>query len=255
MTAADPALIGTPTLAAVRTRSSDFANHVRVFELITGHVATVKGGAALFHLGSVSIILEPATPEDQGADGITRLRLASPDFQVRAGQLRRQGAEVLRSGQHEVLASSWTNGLPVEFVSQDDTLEVGSPADASFDHVAVLVADLPLAVGRWRTVVGGAPSFVGPHPLGGSDTARFELGESMIELVSPWRGNPSPMLKRLETSGEGPLALALPAHDLRTTVARLDAANVPLVSQGPHVFVHPRSAAGVLVQLTPRLKH
>lgn len=255
MTMAGPAPFVTPTLAGVSIRSSDVAHHAKVFELITGQVAEATGAAAYFRLADASIVLEPAVLENHVAEGIFRLSLAGTDSDARVRQLHRQGAEVLHTGQRQVVAPSWTNGLTVEFVSPDDPPEHRSQADASFDHVAVLVADLLSAVSRWQAVVGVPPSHVGPHPLGGSDAARFQLGESMIELVSPWRGHPSPMLRRLETFGEGPLALALPAHDLRTTVMRLEAANVPLVRQAPHVFVHPRSAAGVLVQLTPRLKH
>lgn len=77
----------------------------------------------------------------------------------------------------------------------------------------------------------------------------------MIELVSPVPGVPSAMARRLASRGEGVVTLALPVADLDATLERLNGMGVAVVHQPPHWMVHPKHAAGVLVQLTPRVQH
>jgi len=49
--------------------------------------------------------------------------------------------------------------------------------------------------------------------------------------------------------------LALVAPDLERTLERVKAAGPRVVWREPHWFVHPKDAAGVLIQLTPRVEH
>ena len=96
---------------------------------------------------------------------------------------------------------------------------------------------------------------MGRHPLRTFNAARFILNDRMIELVAPVPGVPSAVENRIASKGEGVIAIALVAPDLDRTLKRIAAAGARVVKKSPHVFVHPADAAGVLIQLTPRLEH
>ena len=51
------------------------------------------------------------------------------------------------------------------------------------------------------------------------------------------------------------IVLALVAPDIEQTLERVKAAGARVVLREPHWFVHPKDAAGVLIQLTPRVDH
>jgi methylmalonyl-CoA epimerase len=82
------------------------------------------------------------------------------------------------------------------------------------------------------------------------------VGESRLELLEPTSEN-STIAKFIAKRGEGLHHVSLCVPDLRTAVARLKKNGVRLVSEdikvgaGGHryVFVHPSSAAGVLLEL------
>lgn len=71
-------------------------------------------------------------------------------------------------------------------------------------------------------------------------------------MVSPTSPE-SAVGRALERRGEGIHALAMRVDDLDGTVASLKAKGAELIGEGgPQVFIHPKSANGVLVQLSPR---
>ena len=86
--------------------------------------------------------------------------------------------------------------------------------------------------------------------------AMVPVGESRIELLEPTSPE-SPIAKFLNKRGEGLHHVALHVNDLSGTVERLKASGTRLISDeikigaGGHVyvFVHPSSAAGVLLEL------
>ena len=86
-------------------------------------------------------------------------------------------------------------------------------------------------------------------------TSRFLVGERMIEILAPHPDRTSALTARLATAGDGPYALALVAADLVATVATVEAAGVRVLDQPPHLIIHPGDAAGVPIQLTPRVRH
>ena len=58
--------------------------------------------------------------------------------------------------------------------------------------------------------------------------------------------------RAIESRGEGLHTLAMEVDDLDATVKDLESKGVRLIGVGgPQVFIHPKSANGILVQLTP----
>ena len=58
--------------------------------------------------------------------------------------------------------------------------------------------------------------------------------------------------RSIESRGEGVHTIAMEVDDLETTVKHLQDNGVQLIGVGtPQVFIHPKSANGLLVQLTP----
>ncbi len=254
---------GPSRLIGVSIRCADVQRPADTFAALLGsrpRYLPVEAGApatVVFAVGDAQLVLHEQGRGSHASTraGVETIHVAVPDFDARLAQLRRAGAEVEHSPGMVRVLPSWANGLWVELTSAGQPPETGPVCKVDLDHVALLVRDLQVAVERWSGIVGAAPAMLGPHPLGGSDAARFLLGRRMIEMVTPWPSASSPMRKRLDTAGEGPLALALVARDLGASVRDCEAAGATLVRQPPHVFLHPRDTGGVLVQLTPRLEH
>jgi methylmalonyl-CoA/ethylmalonyl-CoA epimerase len=125
----------------------------------------------------------------------------------------------------------------------------------SLHHVAIVVANLDVAVARYRA-------------LGYSGGERFALAEQAVEVVT-FRSGPGwieliqptdpegPIARFLAKRGEGMHHVAYAVPDLEAAMAALDAAGVRLIDTTPRTgahgwriaFVHPDSCAGVLTEL------
>jgi methylmalonyl-CoA epimerase len=89
--------------------------------------------------------------------------------------------------------------------------------------------------------------------------AMLPAGEPRIELLEPTAPD-SPIGRFLETEGEGLHHVAITVDRLDTVIAKLEEAGVRLVSNEirtgaegyRYVFVHPKSAGGVLLELIER---
>ena len=114
-------------------------------------------------------------------------------------------------------------------------------------------AQVDLATAKQYALLGFPPAHIGVHPLGTAFAARFLIGTRMIELLSPLAGSDSPLTARLARVGEGPYGLAIIAHDLDAALERVTAVGARIIEQPPHLIVHPSDAAGVPIQLTPRV--
>ncbi len=223
---------------------------------------------ARFFLGEAMVeLMEPIgqPKEGMGATVVRRLGRAGPgvhlvclpgdDPAATAEAISAHGARVFEQDGHRYIHPRSANGVLIQLTPR---LEFGPPptsGDAHFDHVAVAVKDLDQACERWAVILGAPPDMKGPHPLGTFDAARFLLGDRMIELVAPRPGVESAVAQRIGSAGEGVIVLALVAPDLERTLERVKAAGAHVVWREPHWFVHPKDAAGVLIQLTPRVEH
>jgi methylmalonyl-CoA/ethylmalonyl-CoA epimerase len=73
-----------------------------------------------------------------------------------------------------------------------------------------------------------------------------------LEVVAPLSPD-SPVGKAIEGRGEGIHTVSLAVDDLAATVKTMQEDGVQLIGVGnPQVFVHPKSAHGLLIQLTEK---
>lgn len=90
----------------------------------------------------------------------------------------------------------------------------------------------------------------------GVKTAFYRVGPNKIELLEATRPD-SPIAKYIEKKGEGIHHIAYAVSDIRHEIQRLTALGFELIQSQPKhgadnkeiVFLHPKSAGGVLVEL------
>lgn len=126
---------------------------------------------------------------------------------------------------------------------------------ATLDHIVITVSDYARSLAVFQALCGGEPAVHTTDDKTARFT-RFYLGDSVVELAEPLglptQGPGVPLQQRLERTGPGMHLVCLPASDLSATVGALEADGAKLIRGDGHVYVHPKSANGVLVQLTPR---
>jgi catechol 2,3-dioxygenase-like lactoylglutathione lyase family enzyme len=192
---------------------------------------------------------------EKAGPGVHQLCLPGNDPATTAKALTAHGAQVFELDGHRYVHPKSANGVLIQLTPRREFEPLPASGDAHFDHIAVAVKDINKACENWSLILGSPPDMKGPHPLGTFDAARFLLGDRMIELVSPRPGMDSAVSQRIDSKGEGVITLALVAPDLNPTLERIKAAGARVIYREPHWFVHPKDAAGVLIQLTPRVEH
>jgi methylmalonyl-CoA/ethylmalonyl-CoA epimerase len=135
-----------------------------------------------------------------------------------------------------------------------------------FNHVSIVVRDLDEAVARYKVLLGTEPShIVDSLPEEGLRVALFTIGDVMIELEQPI--GPGVAARFLEKRGEGMHHISFTVDDIDSRMRSLLDNGIELVGgdtqsygvelqQGDTqttvvpklLFVHPRSANGVLVE-------
>jgi catechol 2,3-dioxygenase-like lactoylglutathione lyase family enzyme len=192
---------------------------------------------------------------EEAGPGVHLVCLPSDDPAATAKILTSIGARVFEQDEHRYVHPHSANGVLIQLTPRQEFGLPPDSGDAHFDHVAIAVKDLDQACGRWAVILGTRPDMKGPHPLGTFNAARFLLGDRMIELVAPRPGVDSAVSQRLGSTGEGVIAVALVSPNFEKTLERVKAAGARVMWREPHWFVHPKDAAGVLIQLTPRVEH
>jgi len=122
-------------------------------------------------------------------------------------------------------------------------------------HVVVRVKDFEAGIVTWRDALGLALERTAESEALGIKQAFFALPDGgFVEVVAPTNAE-SAVGRAVASRGEGIHTLAMSVDDLPGTVAALESKGVQLIGKGsPQVFIHPKSANGVLVQLTQRAK-
>ncbi|MEJ2087242.1 MAG: VOC family protein [Gammaproteobacteria bacterium] len=122
-----------------------------------------------------------------------------------------------------------------------------------FDHVVVRVKDFDAGVATYRDGLGLTLDRTAESDALGIKQAFFNLPDGgFLEVVAPTSPE-SAVGRALESRGEGIHTFAMAVDDLAATVEALKANDVQLIGEGgPQVFVHPKSAHGVLLQLSQR---
>jgi len=133
-------------------------------------------------------------------------------------------------------------------------------SDYSFDHIGIATKDMDKAFLFYKAlgftcmeqeIVESEKLKVGMIEL--SNSCRIELLEPIDEA--------SPISKFIEKKGEGIHHICLRVLDIRKAVAQLKKASVRLINEVPRpgahqtevVFIHPKSANGVLVELSQKM--
>jgi methylmalonyl-CoA/ethylmalonyl-CoA epimerase len=122
------------------------------------------------------------------------------------------------------------------------------------DHVGVAVDDLARMIRLLTEVLGGSLLSGGLDPRTGLRSAQVTFaGGGKMELLEPTR--PGPVRDFVTAHGPGVHHVTVLVDDIDATIARLDAAGFRTVGRGEptdrwhEVYVHPRDAAGCLIQL------
>jgi LAO/AO transport system kinase len=125
-------------------------------------------------------------------------------------------------------------------------------AGATIDHLGIAVKSLEQAAAFYESLglAVGHRETVAAEKV---HVAMLPAGDSRIELLEPSDAD-SPVGKFLEKRGPGLHHLALRVPDLNAAVERLRASGARLLSEprrgaGGHLYVHPASAGGVLLEL------
>jgi methylmalonyl-CoA epimerase len=129
------------------------------------------------------------------------------------------------------------------------------PPLATIAHVGIAVANLDEALVFYRDVLGLEPGT--PETVDGARIVALPFGPSQIELLTPDTAD-GPVAKFLARRGPGIHHLCLRVPDLDRAIARCRALGYRLVDQEPRIghggrriaFIHPKSTAGVLLELT-----
>lgn len=127
--------------------------------------------------------------------------------------------------------------------------------DARLAHIGVAVADLDEATRFYRDVLGIHPG--PPETADGATIVCLPFGDVVVELLHPTEPE-SPVAKFLAKRGPGIHHVCYRVPDLDRALAACRAAGYRLVDDEPRVgagghriaFLHPRSTAGILIELT-----
>ena len=123
------------------------------------------------------------------------------------------------------------------------------------DHIVVRVKDIDEGIATYRDRLGMTLERTAESEAIGIKQAFFPLADGgFLEVVAPL-GSETPVGRALESRGEGIHTVALAVDDIEQTVKDLQKNGTKLIGAdrpGGQVFIHPRSAHGVLVQLVER---
>ena len=125
------------------------------------------------------------------------------------------------------------------------------------DHVGIAVRSLAEQVPFYRDVLGLVME--GPEEVADQNVkvALFRAGSVVLELLEP-TSTDSAIARFLEKKGEGLHHVAYEVSDAAAAVAELRARGLQMIDDRPRpgahgsliAFLHPRSSAGVLTELT-----
>jgi len=124
------------------------------------------------------------------------------------------------------------------------------------DHIGIAVRSIEERVSLYRAL-GLAVAGEEVVPAEKVRVAFLPVGETRVELLEPTAPD-SPVARFIEKRGEGLHHICFEVEDIRATMAELAALGFELLSAEPKAgahsslvcFIHPRSAGGVLIELS-----
>lgn len=129
------------------------------------------------------------------------------------------------------------------------------------EHIGIAVRDMAQSNERFTRLLGEACYKIETIEREKVKTSFFRVGESKLELLEASDPD-SPIAKFIEKRGEGIHHIAFEVDDIRAEMTRLQNEGFTLLSDEPRpgadnkivVFLHPKSANGVLVELVQTLR-
>jgi len=126
-------------------------------------------------------------------------------------------------------------------------------------HIGIAVGSLAAARPVFEKLLGKPPESIEVVEEQKVRVAMFQVGESRLELLEPTCED-SPLARSLAKRGQGLHHIALKVDDLAGTLRKLESAGVRLLDREPRrgagneqvAFLHPASAAGVLIELVEK---
>ena len=101
----------------------------------------------------------------------------------------------------------------------------------------------------------------GEVPVVGIRNAFMPIGNTNLEIVEPLDPSQGPLAKFLQTRGEGVYMMAWEVEDLEKAIKELQAKGVRLINSEPEarkkgvpVFIHPKFAHGIMIELVEKPK-
>lgn len=122
-------------------------------------------------------------------------------------------------------------------------------------HLGVAVESIDAALAFYRDILGLIPG--APEQADGARIVSLPFGESEVELLEPLTPE-SPIAKFMARRGPGIHHVCYRVPDLDAALAACRAAGYRLVDEAPRTgagghriaFIHPKSTAGILIELT-----
>jgi methylmalonyl-CoA/ethylmalonyl-CoA epimerase len=129
------------------------------------------------------------------------------------------------------------------------------PLHPTVAHIGVAVEDLERSLAFYRDVLGIEP--LPPESRDGATIVRLPFGDVEVELLHPHTTD-SPVAKFLARRGPGIHHLSFRVPDLEQALRACRDHGYTLVDEQPRhgagghriAFIHPRSTAGILIELT-----
>lgn len=123
-------------------------------------------------------------------------------------------------------------------------------------HIGIAVTDLADAVRAFSIVMNADAESTEEVADQKVKTAIFAAGESKVELLEG-TSDDSPISKFISKRGPGIHHMALEVEDIEKELSRLKESGVKLIDETPRIgvggtrvaFIHPKSTAGILIEL------
>lgn len=125
------------------------------------------------------------------------------------------------------------------------------------NHIAVVIPEIQEALDFWQEALGLEVEHVEEVAEQETQVAMLPVGESEVELLQPTTDT-SGMAKFLAKRGPGLHHICFEVDDIESVLAQLKSKGIQLIHEEPVIgaggkkvaFVHPKSASGVLVELS-----